>query len=78
MKPDIASQLTSNLGGKWQAVRDGFSWYYVQEGTSRVVRCYSESVLGWDGYSDEDFVTVYVDNDGVEVGRCGIIHRKEI
>ncbi len=62
-KRPIADQLADILGGKWKAIRDGMSWYYKCS-DDRVVRPYSESILGYDGYSDDNFQTVYYDNSG--------------
>ena len=73
----IVKQLNQRLGGTWKAVRSdlsGFGWMYVQDGTGRTVRPYAESVLDYDGYSDTKFVTVYIDNNGVTVGRAGVVY----
>jgi hypothetical protein len=69
-KLSIADRLSEALGGEWKAVRDvgDFSWHWVQEGTDRTVRGYAEPVLGYDGWSDEEFNMVYLDNKGVRVG----------
>lgn len=69
----IATQLSERLGGVWVAVRNGMSWYW-KCGDGREVRMYSESVLGYDGYSDSEFVTVYLDQDGKRVGSRGVIY----
>lgn len=60
-KTSIVSQLNRKLGGNWKAVRDEgcFGWRWVAE-DGREVRAYAEAVLGYDGYSDEEFYTVYL------------------
>ncbi len=65
----MSERLSKALGEKWRAVRDegDWSWHWVNE-TGRTVRSYSESVLGYDGYSDTDFRTVYIDDTGKQVG----------
>lgn len=76
MRYPIAKQLQARFGGEWKAVRsdhNGFGWMYVEK-AGRAVRCYSESVLDFDGYSDTEFNTVYIDDAGVTVGRCGVIY----
>lgn len=68
-KSTIAQQLAKRFGGEWRAVRDGFSWRW--EGPDgRIVRCYAESILDYDGYSDTEFRRVLIDNRGVQVGGC--------
>lgn len=59
----IAEQLATTAGGKWTAVRDGFGWLYRSD-DGRTVRRYSEARLGYDGYSDTEFNTVYIDDRG--------------
>lgn len=68
----IAAQLTKRLGGEWRAVRDGFGWRWVGP-DGRTVRAYAQPVLGFDGYSDTEFLTVYIDNEGWQVGAQGLI-----
>lgn len=60
-KGSILRQLTDRLGGVWRAVRDDgdFHYHWVAE-DGREVRCYSESVLTYDGYSDTEFNQVYL------------------
>ena len=57
----IALQLAEKCGGTWRAARDGFGWYYTTP-TGWTVRPYAEAVLEFDGYSDENFNTVYYSN----------------
>lgn len=66
----IAAQLAERLGGSWRAVRDGFGWMYRCD-DGRTVRRYGEPVLGYDGYSDTEFNTVYYASPEC-VGRLGV------
>ncbi len=75
-RPNLARQLTDRFGGRWRAIRNdmGMGWYWQDEVSGRTVRSYGEPFLGYDGYSDTEFVTVYIDDQGVTVGRFGLIY----
>lgn len=68
-KETVAQALTRATGKAWTAVRDAgeFGWRYRCE-DGRVVHACAESVLGWDGYSDTEFDTVYYDQHGFRYG----------
>lgn len=68
----IVKQLNDKLHGNWKAVRDGFGWKWVND-QGREVKAYAESIATYDGYSDDEFATVYIDNNGVRVGSHGFI-----
>jgi hypothetical protein len=67
----IADKLNQVAGPGWRAVREpgAFSWHWTN-GTL-TIRAYSESRLAWDGYDDEHFDRVYVDDTGREWAGTG-------
>lgn len=70
----LAQQLSEKLGGTWQAYREPhqWGWSYREVETGRTVKCYSELSPRYDG-DDESCITVYIDDQGVQVGACGMI-----
>lgn len=54
----IVKQLERLLGGNWKAIRNGFCWFY-RCNDGREVRRYAAPVLGYDGYSDDEFNVIY-------------------
>jgi hypothetical protein len=73
LRKTIADQLNQIAGPGWKAVREPgtFGWRWT-DGT-RTIRAYSESVLTWDGYSDSEFNTVYLDDHNRRWGCNGVI-----
>lgn len=59
----ISVQLAKDGGGTWKAVRYGFGWEWVCD-DGRIVRRYAEPALGFDGYKDDEFNTIYLDQHG--------------